>query len=156
MNYKDDIRIDESALDVEWLRQAELTAKYGMQLADANQQVAIKKEALELCKAELDKAIRINPEQFEIAKITETVVLTTILSQEDYKSANAEYIEAKYEQDAAQAIVWALRDKKDALDNLVKLNGQQYFAGPINPRNLTEEREEYQRKVNAKIKINRK
>jgi predicted ATP-dependent endonuclease of OLD family len=106
-----------------------------------------KKEALDLVKAHLDQEIRSNPSEFGIEKITEQVMLNTIIDQVPYKEAFAEYLEAKFEADVAQGAVRAFDARKDALENLVRLNGQQYFAGPKMPRNLTQERERKQEEV---------
>jgi len=151
MNYEDDIRIDESALDVEWLEQATLMMKYARVSANAKMVLDQKKEALELVKAELDKRIRTNPSKYGVEKVTEAGVTAAIISHEEYREVSAEVISAKYESDIAQSAVRAVDARKDALENLVRLNGQQYFAGPKVPRDLSWEREERQKKLNASI-----
>lgn len=151
INYAKDVHIDETALDVELLRQPELTLRYGHLLAEARLEVSQRKEALEFIRATLDGDIRMNPEKYEIQKITETVVSTTITLQSSFLKKNQELQEAQYEAECYQVAVNALRDKKDALSDLVKLHGQQYFAGPMTPRNLQEEREEFARKVNRGV-----
>ena len=142
MDYLDDIRIDESALDVEWLRQASLTFRYGEHQAKMKRIVDRKKEELDLVKADLDKKIRSKPEKYEIEKVTEAVVQATIIQQEDYQEINSELIDARYELEIASAALRALEQKKSALENLVRLNGQNYFAGPTIPRDLTKEWEQ--------------
>lgn len=142
MDYLEDIRIDESALDVEWLRQASLTFRYGEHQATMKRIVDRKKEELDLVRAELDKKIRSKPENYRIDKITEAVVQATILQQEDYQEINSELIDARYELEIASAALRALEQKKSALENLVRLNGQNYFAGPSIPRDLTKEWEQ--------------
>jgi hypothetical protein len=60
----------------------------------------------------------------------------------------------KYEAEVLQGAVNAVDHRKDALENLVRLHGLQYFAGPKVPRNLSEEREyreEQQKKVDAGV-----
>jgi len=147
MNYEKDIRIDETALDIEWLEQPSLMIKYARIAAHCRMVLDQKKEALDLVKAHLDQEIRSNPSEFGIEKITEQVMLNTIIDQVPYKEAFAEYLEAKFEADVAQGAVRAFDARKDALENLVRLNGQQYFAGPKMPRNLTQERERKQEEV---------
>lgn len=142
MDYLDDIRIDESALDIEWLRQASLTFQYGTHQAKMKRIVDRKKEELDLVKAELDKKIRSKPEHYKIDKVTEAVVQATIIQQEDYQEINTELIDARYELEIASAALRALEQKKSALENLVRLNGQNYFAGPSIPRDLTHEWEQ--------------
>jgi len=147
MNYEDDIRIDETALDVEWLEQATLMIKYAKHAAVMRQRLDLAKELLDLVRAELDKEIRSNPERFDIDKITETVVQNTIIQQDRFKKANENLINTKFETDIAQSAVRAMDARKDALENLVRLHGQQYFAGPKVPHNITELREQRQREA---------
>jgi hypothetical protein len=154
MNYDDEIRIDDSALDVEWLEQPSLMMKYAHKAAEARRYLDQMKEKLELVKAEIDKDIRTQPEKFGIEKITENVVTNTIITQDRYKKANNTVIDAKFEVDIAQSAVIAISQRKDALENLVRLHGQQYFAGPKMPRDLNSEvakRQERQKEVSKEI-----
>lgn len=137
--YEDDIIIDESGLDTEWLAQPALMLKYGRAAAQAGRAFDLAKEKLEIVIAELDKDIRKNSDDFEISKITESVVEHTIRIQPSYLSANGECVEAKYEFELSKYAVRAFDQRKLALENLVRLHGQQYFAGPQVPRDLTKE-----------------
>lgn len=153
MNYENDIRIDESALDVEWKEQPVLMMRYARHAAKCRQEFDLAKENLELEKAEIDKEIRMNPKDFGIEKITENAVQNTIITTEQYKAANKRVADSKFELDLAQAAVIAVSQRKDALENLVRLLGLQYFAGPKMPRNITEEvrKRETQSEVNDDI-----
>jgi hypothetical protein len=154
MNYENDIRIDTDALDIEWTDQAMLFMKYAKNAAQCRMDLDRAKEKLDLVKAELDKSIRNKPDKYGIEKITETVVTNTIIAQDGFKEANDEYLDAKYNADIAQSAVNAMNQRKEALENLVKLHGMQYFAGPKMPRNLSDERrkkEEQNREQNAGI-----
>jgi hypothetical protein len=153
MDYVEDIRIDESALDVEWLRQASLTFQYGKHQATMKRIVDRKKEELDLVRAELDKKIRSKPEHYKIDKITEAVVQATIIQQDDYQEINSELIDARYELEIASAALRALEQKKSALENLVRLNGQNYFAGPSIPRDLTKEWEQKEKTKASNVAV---
>jgi len=137
MNYEEDIKIDETSLDVEWLEQPKLFMRYARYAAETQKMFDLAKTNLDLVKAELDKAVREDPDKFGIEKLTETVVLNTILSLPEYKEANEKCINAKYEADIAKSAVRAFEQRKEALENLVRLHGQQYFAGPKIPRDLS-------------------
>ena len=152
-NYEKDVTIDPDALDVEWLGQPGLIFKYSKKSAEVQQELSNAKEALELTKATLDKKIRTNPEKYGIEKITETVVANTIISQDDFKEANQVYQEAQFEVNILRGVMDALNNKKSALENLVKLHGQNYFAGPSVPRDLSKEWEmkEHDDQVNSGI-----
>jgi len=151
MNYEKDIMIDETALDIECLNQASLFMQYTIYSAKKAMERDLAKDALDLVRAQLDKSIRINPEQYEIAKITETVVSNAIIEEPQYQTANKKYLEARYEADVAQGAVRAFDQKKSMLEALIKLNGQNYFAGPSIPRNLEEEKLKRQSRVDAGI-----
>jgi hypothetical protein len=151
MNYETDIVIDETALDVEWLEQPNLMMRYARVAATARMNLDLAKESLDFVRAELDKKIRTDPGIYGIEKVTETVVQNIIIAQDEYKEASRVVISAKFEADVAQGAVRAFEARKDALENLVRLHGQQYFAGPKVPRDLSWEREEKQKRLNAKI-----
>lgn len=158
MDYENEIFIDANSLDVEWLVQPELMLKYGKNEADCERTMDLTKEKLDLVKADLDKNIRESPDSFGITKITETVVSNTILMQDEYKEMYQAYLDAKYEHNVAKAAVRAFVQRKEALENLVKLHGQQYFAGPKVPRDLTAERNkkrEMNIKANEKVSLKR-
>lgn len=137
--------IDNYALDTEWIRQPTLFFEYAEQLTDARNELDEAKSRLEVAKAELDEVcasldtqIRSNPESFGVtSKITETVVKNTVLLHADYKKAKKkcediqkEILQTKHNVDILQAFVSSLDVKKTALENLVKLHGQNYFATP--------------------------
>jgi len=159
MNYEEDVKIDPSQLDVEWLEQSRLMVKYTKLQAVIQRDEDTAKEKLEFVSAELDQKIRKNPEKFGIDKITENVIKNTILLNDEYSQVNTEYIDAKFENNTAKGAVRAVDTKKTALENLVKLHGQQYFAGPRSPRDISQEWEkhEQQKRVDSKIgkKLNR-
>jgi len=157
LNYEQDVNIDETALDLEWKMQPMLMMKYCAHMAHVKKALDLAIEKLDVLKAKLDKEIRLNPEKYGLAKVTETALENTILLQPEYEEANKEYIEAKYEYEIAQAAVRAMDQKKSALENLVKLLGMSYFAGPTTPRDLSKEWElrqaQRQREINSMIKI---
>jgi len=152
MAYEQDMRIDENGLDVEWLRQPRLMMKYSEIAAQARTQLDRAKEGLDMCKAELARDIRSSPDTYGLAKITDSAVESTILNQPEYKEAMEIFIQAKYEVEMAMAAVKSIEQKKGALENLVRLFGLQYFAGPAVPRDLAVEWEKAQ--DNQVIKAN--
>ena len=149
MNYERDISIDQDALDVEWLDQPKLMFRYAQHAADMQRDYDQAKEQLDVVRAELDKKVREAPENYDIAKLTETVVSNTIITQKEYKQASTNVVNAKHDLDMARAAVKAMDGKKDALENLVRLHGQQYFAGPSVPRDLNKEWEAKQKQKSA-------
>lgn len=153
--YSRDVAIDHNALDIEWIEQPSLMLKYGRKSAEARRSADLAKEELEVTKASLDSEIRSNPEKFGLAKVTEGSIQSAVLLSPQYQEANQKYIEAKYEMDLTRYAVDSISMKKDALENLVRLHGQEYFAGPKMPRNLDSEWEEKarQKRSNTKVRI---
>jgi len=158
LNYEQDVKIDPNALDVEWLEQAELMKKYAHHAADTKKDMDEAKERMEAGKARIEMDVRTSPQLYNLEKVTEGAIQSTILLQKDYQELVTEYNKAKYEYDVSVAVVRAIDQRKTALENLVKLLTASYFAGPKAPRDLYQEHLEQQerKKENAKVKISRK
>ena len=146
LNYEQDLHIDETALDLEWLGQAQLMLKYTEASASARREVDRLKELLNVKRAELDNTIRSHPDSYNIDKITETVISNTIIMQSSYKSLQTLLIDAQYEWQMMQGAVSAVEQRKQALENMSRLLGLQYFAGPKAPRDLPHEVRQAQQK----------
>lgn len=158
LNYEEDIKIDPTALDVEWLGQAELMQKYAKHAADMKAAMDEAKERLDVGKAKIEMEIRADSTNFGLAKPTEAGIQSTILLQNEYSKLMREYSEARYEYEIAVATVRAVDQRKTALENLVRLLIASYFAGPEAPRNLYQEHLNHaeRKKNNAKVRISRK
>jgi hypothetical protein len=63
-------------------------------------------------------------------KVTEAAVAAAILTQPNYRVALKALTAARHRQDVYQAAVDALDHRKKALESLVQLHGQGYFAAP--------------------------
>ena len=135
----DFLEMDLNCLDEMWLEQPRLYHRYAKKLATAKQKLEEDKAELELCKAELDRDIRSNPANFNLEKITENVVSNTIITQERYRSLQAQLLDTKHEVDVLQAAVTTLDHRKRALENLVSLHGQDYFSTPRPKDNTSKE-----------------
>jgi len=135
--------IDMNQLDVEWLRQPRMFFTTAEALAEARRDFEQAKSELDLTDAELDKAIRANPEEYGLPqKTTETMISKTIIACENHTAASDEIQMKKHRVDVLQAAVTALDHRKKALENLVQLHGQNYFSTPIakgNSKDVIEE-----------------
>ena len=151
MNYEKDIKIDEEALDIMWLNQASLFMRYAKNAAEARRDLDEAKQDLDIKKAEVDKAIREDPSKFGLEKITETAIQSAILTEGGYQKAFKTYLDAKYESDMASSAVVAMNQRKEALEALVKLHGQSYFAGPSIPMDIKKRREEKEKDTDKGI-----
>jgi hypothetical protein len=128
-----------------------LFMRYAKYASETRRDLDTAKQNLEIVKAELDKQIRDNPEDFGITKITEGAIQSAILTNKNYSEAYKEFSVSKYEADMAQNAVTAMNTRKDMLEQLIKLYGQSYFAGPKVPRDLAKERSLKENKTDSGI-----
>ena len=129
--------IDEHRLDKEWLSQSSLYFEWSKKLADAKEAFERAKAMRDLVKAELYQKIRSKPEEYELAKATETALEQLITLQDDYQNANNAVIKAKHTVDVYQAYVEGIDSRKKALENLVHLYISGWFADPRPPKGAT-------------------
>lgn len=166
MNYERDIRIDVTALDVEWTEQAELAMKYGRLWADAKEELERAQEDIKLIKAELNAKVNSDPEKYlgEGVKATVANVEAYVLRSKKYKEAWERSMEASKQETLLSIAKNEISfTRKAALENLVVLHGQQYFAGPKMPRDIYSEvtrarqaKELQKTKLNRRMRINKK
>jgi len=163
LDIQTDQQIDPDALDVNWLEQPNLFYKYSNALNQAidernDKKLAVEqeKDRLEKVKAELDGEIREDPDAWGLQKTTDATVNAAILASDRYQSALEDYHETKRELNEAQSkvneyytYVHTMEQRKAALEQLVRLLNQEYFASPSEPRNL---KQEYNQKVQSNKK----
>ena len=156
MDYTKDVKIDETALDVEWLNQPALAIKYGVYYAECFKRFQQAEENIKVVRAELIKKAWNNPEKClgKGIKPAAQPIEAYYRTHEEHIEAKNEWIKAQYELNVADVAKWQISNaRKEALENLVKLHGQNYFAGPSMPRNLSNEveRKQQQTKVDSGI-----
>lgn len=142
IDFEKDMRIDESALDVEWLNQPELAMKYSKHFADCHKRLLEAEEHIKLVRSQLVRKANEDPDYClgKGVKPTKDNVEAFYREHEDHIDAKKEIIEAQYELDIASAAKSEISfSRKAALENLVTLHGQNYFAGPSVPRDLSKE-----------------
>ena len=140
LDYDGDLKIETDALDVEWLGQPRLFMRYAKILAQAEKEVDKAKQHLDIVRAKMDRRIRSSPSKFTDAeKLTEKLLDVLIPEQDEFKTAKEAVIEAEFNAKMAEGAVKAFAQRKDALENLVRLHAASYFAGPKVPRDLTNE-----------------
>jgi hypothetical protein len=128
-DYKKDIETS-SNLKEDWERQAGLYLYYSLQLSDAEDEKNKAEENVDVVKAQLDRDIRDDPKAFEIEKITEPVIKSTIFLQDEYKNATELSHKKAYEMSILKGVIRAFDHKKKALENLVILHMAGYNAEP--------------------------
>jgi hypothetical protein len=144
LNYEKDIRISEGDLDLEWLSQAELAIKYGRIWAVAQRKLTLAEENIKVIRAELIAEANEDPKKCcKKEKPNAADIEAYYRTHPDHKQAKEEWVQAQYECNMAEVAKNEFSfTRKAALENLVQLHGQNYFAGPKVPRNLSKERDE--------------
>lgn len=127
------LRVDEQNLLEEWQGQAAMMLDYGIKLADARQDEDEARAELSVVAAELDGAIRNNPEEYDVAKVTETSVAAAIPIQEEHQTATKAFNDARQAVRVLQAAVIALEHRKSTLKGMTDLWLRQYYADPTSP-----------------------
>ncbi len=127
------LEIDPLRLDEEWLNQPAQRQIWGEQLADAQFEQDQAKSMLEVVRAETDRDVRDNPEDYGVTKVTETSVANAVIVHPSVRQATKKLNEARHKVNVLQAAVDGLEHRKRALTVLVELQGQDYFATPKMP-----------------------
>ena len=144
VDYMKDLEIDESKLDLEWLKHSGLFMKYQEQaifaetkLDKLKEQLNVQKAEFEKFEAELELQIRKNPDLFGIEKITEGTVKAAKLADKGrenelkkIQNLNMEIVDQKEKMNLYYGATKAFVQRKSALENLVQLYFASYYSQP--------------------------
>jgi len=155
MGYADDLKIDENALDREFIMQPSKYMEYAKKAAQADSERKKAKESLELTLAKLDKHAREKAAE-NGEKVTEKVIDGRVKMADDYQDALAEVRDAEYSYSVLIGAVRAFDQRKTALENLVKLYIGGYFSAPQQDTNDTEETLSKRTSAGQKDRLNKK
>ena len=141
MNYEREMRIDETALDVEWADQATLAMKWGRHWADAKKELTLAEEEIKIIRSELIAHVNEDPQECcNKEKPNAADIEAYYRNHRRHKRAKTKIVELQYALNIAEVAKNEFSfTRKAALENLVNLHAQQYFAGPKIPRNLHQE-----------------
>lgn len=140
------VGIDKNRLDDEWIGQPKRYFKWALQLEDARADFEEVKAEFDVVKSELDLAIRTNPDDYDLPKVTDKAIAAALIVQGAYKEAQQTVFTVKHRVGVLQAAVTALDHRKKALEKLVDLHGQKYFASPRASESSREAMEEVEKK----------
>jgi hypothetical protein len=132
------LKIDEFALDKEWIEQPRLYFEWAKREADARRDWDDAKNNLEVVKSEVSLEIRQDPVSAGFEKLTEKIVEAAIVQDERHAAAVQRVNKTKHRHEVAGAMVRALEHKKAALGKLVDLHGMSYYAEPRTKANREE------------------
>lgn len=162
IDFEKDMQIDEDALDLELLNHSNLEAKYIKEVSEAYKDFRYAQEEVKTLRSELVLQVNKTPKKYlNKDKPNAADIEAYYRTNEEYKQRVKESIDAEDRYNV-------LRDMKDdihftrtkALEGLVELLKQEYFAGPRMPRDLNKSNKDWHKtkKVgnSMKRKIRRK
>lgn len=129
LDYSREISIDRDRLDLEWARQPELFLRWAEEAARARADADRAKERLGVVRAEADFDAR-EAMASEGRKVTETQVAVAVVLDDRVRAAEAQNIEAWERYGLLSAAREAFAQRKDSLEALVRLHGQNYYSTP--------------------------
>jgi hypothetical protein len=147
-DYDADLDINPHYLDAEFLRQPKLAAKYNKKSAEANKEAKLAEERVKTVRSRLIKEANADPSIMGMGndvKPTDAKVEAFYRSDPDYKRLKKELIEAQYEADLFHGAAFNIRDKKDAIEGLIRLLGMEYFSAPQVPHDLPDAAEKLEK-----------
>ena len=162
LDYTNDVKIDVTSLDLEWLDQAELAINYGKEWATIRKKVALLEEKLKVTRSKLIRKAYEEPEKYlGQPKATIQTVEAFYRDHKKHKKIKQEVIEAQEELDLVEVAKNEIAfTRKAGLENLVKLHAADWFAGPTVPRDLSklkrDKTKERQEATDTQVKRKRK
>lgn len=126
--------IDPLRLDEEWLGAAAMFHHFACKAADADAAADAAKSHVKIVAAELELAIRDDPEAYGLKKATEASVEAAVFANMAYRAAVKRLNDANHGAALARAATAALDTRKRALEKLVDLLKQDYYAQPRESR----------------------
>ncbi|NIS11209.1 MAG: hypothetical protein GWN97_04570 [Thermoplasmata archaeon] len=149
--FQRDKEIDPNQLDVECVRFADRFFHWAELAVEAGHLLDRAKLKLEVTKARLEMKCRRKPADFGLEKATEKGIEAAVLAHEEYYDAYKGWLAARREAKLLDKAVDSIDAKKRMLDNLIRLHGQQYFAGPSVPRDLGATWKEYRDQLSINV-----
>ena len=107
--------------------------RYAEQSAKARQHEDELKQQLEVLEAKLAKDMRLEPEKFGLAKVTEAAIKEAVIAHDERQKLSSKIVEAKFEREILQYAVTAFEHRKKALENAVSLYLCGFYSQPKDP-----------------------
>lgn len=140
-DYKKDVEINPNQLDVEWLRQAALYQKYSEACVEANDDLKRAEQRMKVTRSELILEASEKGEEVlgKGVKPTGPTIEAYYRNHQEHQDAKEVYFKAAKRAEMLTNSLFALQQKKVALENLVRLLNSNYIASPSVPRDLSAE-----------------
>lgn len=123
-NYDHDLEINKDDLRRECSSQPKLLMKYVKATASKSKEVKHAKENLAKTRSRLTKAIISTSDK----KPTVGEIEAHVIAHADYQTANHELIDLEYEYDIHKGAIDAFRQRKDMIQESIRLLGMNYYS----------------------------
>lgn len=150
---REDLSIDESNILEEWRVQAGLYMSYAQEAVDLQKEVNDKKDEIDRVSAAVDLQVRQGtyPLMPEGMKVTEKAVEALVATDPPLCEMKREYNELRRDADVAKKLEMAFAMRKSALENIVIIQGREYYSEPKDKtNNITEQ--QINKKLQEKFK----
>ena len=117
------------SLDRHWIEQPKLVHQCGLKLADTKNTMERHRAKLSVIRAEADQEARVDAINTKV-KITEKIISSVVDTNDNVIKMERQLADDKHTADILSAKMVALEHRKRALEGLVSLHGQDYFAVP--------------------------
>lgn len=137
----EDLEISAIDLDQEWLRQPNLYMKYAAHSARLHRDAAMAKEKYKVIEAQLKSDAAEDPDGClgQGVKVSDAKLTAYAITHPEYIKAKETAIDDEFRAAMALNAVFAFQQRKDALENLVRLQGMEYFSTPSVKREINRE-----------------
>ena len=149
MDFENDVKINKFELDIEWEKQPALFEKYARASAEATAERDRVWQNRKVIKAELMTEILNHYNSIGLKKPTDVAIDAEIRGDSRHKEVSEELIAANEKVGLTDAAKWAMQQKKDALENMVKLFLAGYWSDAKIPQEAKEQADE---KVTRRLK----
>jgi len=149
MDFENDVKINKFELDVEWEKQPALFEKYARASAEATAERDRVKQKKDVVVAEQRLKILSFYNEQGAKKPTENAIDAEIITNPLCQETAEELINANENVALTDAAKWAIQQKRDALENMVKLFLAGYWSDPKIPKEAKEQADE---KVTRRLK----
>lgn len=122
--------IDITRLDKEWLEHPKMAHKAIDSFRILNDKLRKGKARLTKVEAEASLRIRRNPEKYGLDKTTDSVIKAAVQVDKKFVETQARFLDLQNRTEKARVTVDFMDIRRKALEYLVRLHGQDYFASP--------------------------
>lgn len=122
--------VNKYALDEELEQQPGLYEKWATRHAEARMASELASLELKVVVAEMDAAIRNDPDAYGLPKATDVVVANGIPGTAEYQAAAKALAKARFRERIVEGAVVAMEHRKRSITLLVELHQRGYYADP--------------------------